>query len=131
MVNVLCAAASARFIRPSPFGPRRGSLHRATGELQVALGDLVNQGPAPQGITDIIMALPNSTTNVALDGMVSSIMTMHRATDGAIGSRMLADASGALNLVDPQLPPNGRPEVPIVHTCGPLFRDKVSARFWA
>ena len=87
--------------------------------------------PPTVRITDVIMPLPYTTTDVALGCMFPAVMSMDSPTDGAVGACMLADSVGALKLLDPKLSPYGGFEITVIHPWCPFFRDEVGTRFGA
>ena len=82
-------------------------------------------------ITNVVVSLCDSPTDIASCSMSATIMAVISTTDGAVGSRMMTDARCSVNFLNAEASSKRSAEVPIVHWRSALFRDEVSTRFRA
>ena len=87
--------------------------------------------PDEEGITDAIMSLRDSTTDVAASCMFTAIVTMYAAADRPVRSGMLADTCRPLNLLNAHASAESGAEVTVIHWRDLCFRDEVGSRFGA
>ena len=99
-------------------------------DLLFVLGALPDVAQPPtERITDVIVPLPYTTTDVALGRVFPTVMPMNCPTDGAVAACMLTYTSGALKLIDPKLSPNGGPEISAIGPRRSFLHDEVGTRF--
>ena len=82
-------------------------------------------------ITDVVVSLCDSPTDIASSSMSATVMAVISAADGAVGSRMMTDTRRPLNFLNAEAPTQCGAEIAIIHRGSAFFRNEVGTRFRA
>jgi len=87
--------------------------------------------PDTECITDAIMPLSDTTTNVANGCMFAAIVAMHTSTDCSVRSGVLTDTRCPLDLLSAHATAQSGAKVTVIHWWDLCFRDEVGTRLGA